>query len=87
MNLDGRLNGRSLLTLDELSDEEMLYLVGLAMELKTRRRRGERGDLLHRKNIALIFEKSSTRTRCAAAVAASDEGAHTAYLSARAEAH
>lgn len=83
MNLDGRLKGRSLLTLDELSDEEMLYLVGLAMELKTRRRRGERGDLLHRKNIALIFEKSSTRTRCAAAVAASDEGAHTDYLSAR----
>ena len=82
MNIDPRLKGRSLLTLDDLADEEMLYLVDLAAQLKERKRTGVRDDLLHRRNIGLVFEKKSTRTRCAAAVAASDEGGHTEYLSA-----
>ncbi len=74
------LKGRSLLTLLDLSDEEMLDLIGLAAALKARRRAGVRGSLLARRQIALIFEKSSTRTRCAASVAARDEGGHAEYL-------
>ena len=75
------LRGRSLLTLMDFTDAEMLELVELAVALKGRRRAGVRGDLLHRQNIALIFEKSSTRTRNAASVAAADEGGHAEYLS------
>ena len=52
------LKGRSLMRLASFSDEEMLNLVDLAGQLKARRKAGVRGDLLHRKNIALIFEKS-----------------------------
>lgn len=74
---------RNLLTLDDLSDGEMLGLVDLAIELKKRRSAGVRGDLLARRQIALVFEKMSTRTRCAATVAAGDEGANAEYLSAR----
>ena len=75
------LRGRSLLTLMDFTDAEMLELVELATALKARRNAGVRGDLLHRQNIALIFEKSSTRTRNAASVAALDEGGHAEYLS------
>jgi ornithine carbamoyltransferase len=75
-----RLRGRSLLTLDELSVADLTALVDLAADLKARKRAGVRGDLLLRKNIALIFEKSSTRTRCAFTVAAADEGAQAEYL-------
>jgi len=75
------LRGRSLLTLMDFTDAEMLGLIDLAMALKARRRAGVRGDLLSRQNIALIFEKSSTRTRNAASVAALDEGGHAEYLS------
>ena len=74
------LRGRSLLTLMNFTDAEMLELVELAVALKGRRRAGVRGDLLHRRNIALIFEKSSTRTRNAALIAALDEGGHAEYL-------
>lgn len=74
------LKGRSLLTLNSFSDEEMLELIDLAIALKARKNAGIRGDLLHHKNIALIFEKSSTRTHCSAAVAARDEGGCTEYL-------
>jgi ornithine carbamoyltransferase len=77
------LSGRSLRTLRDLSDGELRYLVTLAHELKQRKRAGIRGDLLDRKNIAMIFEKASTRTRSAAAVAIADEGGHAEYLSAR----
>ena len=75
------LRGRSLLTLLDITNAEMLELVDLAIALKARRRDGIRGRLLDRKQIALIFEKSSTRTRCAATVAVRDEGGCAEYLS------
>ena len=81
MNTELHLKGKSLLTLGDLTDADMLALLDLAAELKQKKRRGEHGHLLERKNIALIFEKMSTRTRCAAAVAAADEGGRTEYLS------
>jgi len=77
------MKGRGLLTLQELDDREFLYLLDLADVLKKRKKSGVRGDLLERKNIALVFEKMSTRTRCAAGVAAADEGGRAEYLSAR----
>jgi ornithine carbamoyltransferase len=77
----GSLKGRSLLSLYDISDAEMTYLIDLARELKMRKRSGVRGNLLDRKHFALVFEKASTRTRCAAAVAAADEGGFTEYLS------
>lgn len=75
------LRGRSLLTLLDITNAEMLELIDLALALKARRRAGIRGRLLDRRQIALIFEKSSTRTRTAASVAARDEGGATEYLS------
>ena len=83
MNTIPSLRGRSLLTLDDVSDTEMLDLLALADALKKRRHQppARRRPLLPGKNIALVFEKSSTRTRCAAIVAAADEGAHAEYLS------
>ena len=69
------LRGRSLMRMASFTDEEMLDLVNLAAQLKARRKGGVRGDLLHRMNIALIFEKSSTRTRNSSVIAARDEGA------------
>jgi len=80
MSMQKQLAGRSLLTLTDLTDGEFLYLLGLADELKRKKNAGERGSTLDRKHIALIFEKMSTRTRCACAVAASDEGGCTEYL-------
>ncbi|OGV69973.1 MAG: ornithine carbamoyltransferase [Lentisphaerae bacterium RIFOXYA12_FULL_48_11] len=77
------MQGRGLMTLHDLTDSEFLSVIDLADELKLRKRKGVRGNLLERKNIALVFEKMSTRTRCAAAVAAADEGGRTEYLSAR----
>ena len=74
------LKGRSLMRLTSFTDEEMLNLVELAEQLKARRKAGVRGDLLHRKNIALIFEKSSTRTRNSSIIAARDEGGGAEYL-------
>jgi len=81
-NRDLQLRGGSLLTLADLTDEQLLGLVELAAQLKDKKKRGGNGDppLLAGKNIGLLFEKSSTRTRCAAAVAAADEGAHAEYL-------
>jgi ornithine carbamoyltransferase len=74
------LKGRSLMRLASFSDEEMLDLIDLAAQLKARRNAGVRGDLLKRKNIALIFEKSSTRTRNSSIIAARDEGGGAEYL-------
>lgn len=74
------LKGRHLLTLNDLSDRELRHLLALSDELKRKKRAGLRGELLDRKNIALIFEKSSTRTRCAFTVAAADEGGSAEYL-------
>ena len=80
MKTDVSLKGRSLLRLDDLSDEEMIYLIDLAEEFKHNKKMGIRGNSLRRKNIALIFEKLSTRTRCAFTVAARDEGGQSEYL-------
>ena len=80
LNWNPSLKNRSLLTLLDFSDGEMLDVVSLAAELKARRRAGIRGDLLRRRQIALIFEKSSTRTRCASSVAVRDEGGYAEYL-------
>ncbi len=75
------LKGKSLLTLHDYSPEQISYLLDLASELKHKKRMGIKGNLLQGKNIALIFEKPSTRTRCAFTVACIDEGAHPEYLS------
>ncbi|MDK2866033.1 MAG: ornithine carbamoyltransferase [Clostridiales bacterium] len=74
------LKGRHLLTLKDYTSEEMHYLLNLAMDLKAKKRAGIKGTLLERKNICLIFEKTSTRTRCAFEVAAFDEGASVTFL-------
>jgi len=82
LKTDMELAGRSLLTVGELKDEQMLGLVDLAIQLKARKLAGKHIDnpLLKGKNLCLIFQKSSTRTRCAAVVAARDEGATAEYL-------
>lgn len=74
------LRGRSLLTLKDFTPNEIEYLLDLAEDLKRKKRMGIKGELLQGKNIALIFEKPSTRTRCAFTVACIDEGAHPEYL-------
>ena len=78
--LNHALLGRSLLNIRSLSDAELHYMVDLAMALKARRRAGIRGEWLRRRNIALIFEKSSTRTRNSAAIAVRDEGGNAEFL-------
>ncbi len=75
------LKGRHLLTLKDFTKEEILYLVELAENLKKKKKSGIFDKKLLNKNIALIFEKASTRTRCSFAVACADEGAHSDYLS------
>jgi len=74
------LTGRSLLTLAEFSAQEIDYLLGLSAQLKDEKREGTYRKRLRDRNIALIFEKPSTRTRCAFVVASIDEGAHPEYL-------
>ena len=74
------LRGRSFLTLMDFTPEEINYLLNLAADLKSKKRAGIRGNSLAGKNIALLFEKSSTRTRCAFTVACNDEGAFPEYL-------
>ena len=74
------LKGRHFLKLLDFSTEEVLYLIDLAAELKEKKKKGIRHDDLVGKNIALIFEKTSTRTRCAFEVAAYDLGMHVTYL-------
>ncbi len=74
------LRGRSMMRLASFTDEEMLNLIDLSAQLKARRAAGVRGNLLHRKNIALIFEKSSTRTRNSTLIAVRDEGGDGEYL-------
>lgn len=75
------LLGRHFLTLKDFSPEEIRYLLNLATDLKAKKRMGVKGDRLNGKNIVLIFEKTSTRTRCAFEVAALDEGAGVTFLS------
>lgn len=74
------LKGKSLLTLHDFTPEQIGYLLDLAAELKAKKRMGVKGNLLAGKNVALIFEKPSTRTRCAFTVACNDEGAFPEYL-------
>ncbi|MCA3759857.1 MAG: ornithine carbamoyltransferase, partial [Cutibacterium sp.] len=74
------LKNRHLLSLAHHSTEEIKFLVGLAADLKEAKYCGTEQPLLRGKNIALIFEKASTRTRCAFEVAAHDQGAHVTYL-------
>ena len=74
------LKGRSFLTLMDFSPAEIDYLLTLSADLKAKKRAGIRGNTLAGKNVALIFEKSSTRTRCAFTVACNDEGAFPEYL-------
>ncbi len=74
------LIGRSFLTLKDFTPEEIRYMLDLAKELKRLKMAGIKPRNLEGKNVALIFEKASTRTRCAFVVAASDEGAHAEYL-------
>lgn len=79
------LKGRSFLTLKDYSTEEILYLLQLSTELKAKKK-GQafdvalKGKLLKKKNIVLIFDKTSTRTRCSFEVAAFDEGAQVTFL-------
>jgi ornithine carbamoyltransferase len=77
-----QLTGKSLLKLADLSDEQMLGLVDLAIAFKARKKAGEhlRNPLLEGRNICLLFQKSSTRTRCATVVAVRDEGGSAEYL-------
>ena len=74
------LKGRSFLTLKDFTKEEIKYLLALSSYLKTKKKVGIKGNLLEGKNIALIFEKNSTRTRCSFEVAARDEGAYTTFI-------
>lgn len=74
------LRGRSFLTLRDFTPEEITYLIDLSAELKKEKKQGILHNSLVGKNIALIFEKTSTRTRCAFEVAAYDLGMHVTYL-------
>lgn len=74
------LKGQSFLTLHDFTSEQINYLLDLAVDLKVKKRMGIKGNSLLGKNIALIFEKPSTRTRCAFTVACVDEGGHPEYL-------
>ena len=74
------LKGRSILTLDDLSAAEIRLVLKLAAELKAAKLAGTEQQRLKGRNIALIFEKDSTRTRTGFEVAAYDQGAHVTYL-------
>ncbi len=74
------LKGRDFLTLKDFTKEEIIYLLDLAAEYKQKKKKGVLHDTLRGKNVALIFEKTSTRTRCAFEVAANDLGMGSTYL-------
>ncbi len=74
------LHGRNVLTLDDFSGSEIRYLLHLAADLKAAKRAGTEMPRLKGRNIALIFEKDSTRTRTGFEVAAYDQGAHVTYI-------
>ena len=74
------LKGRSFLTLKDFTPEEIIGLLDLAKDLKAKKKQGITGDSLKGKNIALIFEKPSTRTRSAFTIGCLDEGGHPEYL-------
>lgn len=74
------LRGRNFLTLKDFTKEEIVYLLDLAADFKEKKKKGILVDSHRGKNVALIFEKTSTRTRCAFEVAAHDLGMGTTYL-------
>lgn len=74
------LKGRNFLKLMDYTPDEIRYLIELSAQLKNEKKQGIRHDTLVGKNIALIFEKTSTRTRCSFEVAAHDLGMHVTYL-------
>jgi ornithine carbamoyltransferase len=74
------LHGRHFLTLTDYSADEIRYLIELAAELKAAKREGREEQRLAGREIALIFEKDSTRTRCAFEVASYDQGAHVTFI-------
>lgn len=74
------LIGKHFLTLKDFTPEEITYLVDLAADLKDKKKKGIPVDVLRGKNVALIFEKTSTRTRCSFEVAAKDLGMGSTYL-------
>ncbi len=74
------LKGKSFLAEKDFTEEELLYFLDLAAELKEKKKNGIPHRYLEGKNVALLFEKTSTRTRCAFTVACTDLGAHPEYL-------
>ncbi|MCR4843125.1 MAG: ornithine carbamoyltransferase [Eubacterium sp.] len=74
------LKGRNFLTLKDFTPDEITYLLDLSAEYKKKKQNGELHDTLRGKNVALIFEKTSTRTRCAFEIGAHDLGMGTTYL-------
>ena len=74
------LKGRNFLTLLDFSEEEIRYLLDLSKRLKEEKRNGIKHDVLKGKNVVLLFEKDSTRTRCAFEVAAADLGMNAVYI-------
>jgi len=74
------LKGRGFLIVLDCTEEELKYLIGLAIEFKRKKKEGELHKYLEGKNIACIFEKDSTRTRCAFEVSAFDLGMNVTYL-------
>jgi ornithine carbamoyltransferase len=77
---DMDLKGRNFLKLMDYTPDEIRYLIDLSADLKRQKKQGQAHDTLKGKNIALIFEKTSTRTRCSFEVAAHDLGMHVTYL-------
>lgn len=75
-----QLKGRSFLTLKDFTPEEIQYFLDLAALLKANKQKGILGNSLKGKNVALIFEKPSTRTRCSFTIGCIDEGGHPEYL-------
>lgn len=80
MEIMKSLKGRNFLTLKDFTPEEIQNFLDLAADLKAKKKQGITGTSLKGKNIALIFEKPSTRTRCAFTVGANDEGGFPTYL-------
>ena len=74
------LKGRSFLTLNDFTPQEIRYMLDLSHNLKNKKRLGIKGSSLQGKNIVLLFEKASTRTRCAFEVACYDEGGQITFL-------
>ena len=74
------LKGRNFLTLLDFTPDEITKLIELAAELKAKKKRGELHKMHEGKNVALLFEKTSTRTRCSFEIAAADLGVHPVFL-------